>query len=189
MIGAEELERVALVDRTSGGTRTGSREAFERLTAARLDRAYRLAGIVLGDPSEARDAVHDAVLRAWRHWRELREPDRFDAWFDRIVVNACRDRSRRRRLAPVSVAGPIDPPGTDASIGTGERDALDRALTDLPAEQRLVLALRFVEDLTVPGIAARIGVPEGTVKSRLHRGLSALRASYDAAERTTEVAR
>ncbi len=189
MIGAEELERVALVERTSGRMQAGSREAFERLTTARLDRAYRLAGIVLGDPSGARDAVHDAALRAWRHWSELREPDRFDAWFDRIVVNVCRDRSRHRRLAPVSVAGPIDPPAPDSSDGMAERDALDRALADLPAERRLVLALRFVEDLTVPGIAARTGVPEGTVKSRLHRGLSALRASYDAAERTTEVAR
>ena len=64
----------------------------ERLTAARLTRAYRLAGIVLGDPSEAQDAVHEAALQAWRHWHELRDPARFDAWFDRILVNQCRDR-------------------------------------------------------------------------------------------------
>ncbi len=189
MVGAEELERAALVDRTSGEMLTGSRKAFERLTAARLDRAYRLAGIVLGDPSEAQDAVHDAALRAWRHWGDLRDSQRFDAWFDRIVVNVCRDRSRRRRLSPVSLATPIDLPGPDASATLTERDALDRALADLPAEQRLVLALRFVEDLTVPEIAARTGVPDGTVKSRLHRGLSALRASYDAAQRTARVAR
>ncbi len=188
MIGAGELERVGLVDDTSGGTRTAA-EAFERLTAARLTRAYRLAGIVLGDPSEAQDAVHDAALQAWRHWDELRDPGRFDAWFDRILVNQCRDRSRRRRLLPVALPDPPDPPAQDLFAGTAERDALDRALADLPADQRLVLALRFVEDLSVPDIAARTGLPEGTVKSRLHRGLSALRASYEAAERAAGVAR
>ena len=186
MIGAEELERVGLVDSTSGGTRTGAWEAFERLTAARLTRAYRLAGIVLGDPSEAQDAVHDAALQAWHHWHELRDPARFDAWFDRILVNQCRDRSRRRRLLPVALP---DPPAPDPFAGTAEHEALDQALADLPVDQRLVLALRFVEDLSVPGIAARMGLPEGTVKSRLHRGLSALRASYEAAERAAGVAR
>ena len=186
MIGAEELERVGLVDSTSGGTRTGAWEAFERLTAARLTRAYRLAGIVLGDPSEAQDAVHDAALQAWHHWHELRDPARFDAWFDRILVNQCRDRSRRRRLLPVALP---DPPAPDLFAGAVERNALDQALADLPVDQRLVLALRFVEDLSVPGIAARMGLPEGTVKSRLHRGLSALRASYEAAERAAGVAR
>jgi RNA polymerase sigma-70 factor (ECF subfamily) len=62
-----------------------------------------LAAVILGDPVEAEDATHDAALRAWERWGSLRDPDRFDAWFGRIVVNECRDRLRRRRLRPLSI--------------------------------------------------------------------------------------
>lgn len=75
-----------------------------------LDAAYRYATLVLGDRAEAEDATHDAALSAWRHYDQLRDPERFDAWFGRILVNACRDRLRaRRRMArPVADPGPAD---------------------------------------------------------------------------------
>src|SRR3954470_560785 len=77
-----------------------TRDLFVRLTRSELDRAYRLAGLILGNAADAEDAVGDAIERAWSHADELREPDRFQAWFDRIVVNACRDRIRRRGRRP-----------------------------------------------------------------------------------------
>ena len=88
---AEGSWEVAVAEARAGGADERSL-AFERLTAGRLERAYRLASAVLEDDAEAQDAVHDAGLRAWARWSELRDPARFDAWFDRIVVNACRDR-------------------------------------------------------------------------------------------------
>src|SRR5262245_14422274 len=63
--------------------------AFVRLADAHLDRAYGLARAILRDPVEAQDATHDAFVRAWRSWPSLRDPDRFEAWFDRILVNTC----------------------------------------------------------------------------------------------------
>ena len=63
--------------------------AFTRLTADRLASCYRLATAILGDPIEAEDAAHDAAVRAWERWGSLRDPDRFDAWFGRILVNEC----------------------------------------------------------------------------------------------------
>lgn len=158
-------------------------EAFARLTDRRLDPSYRLASLILGDAAEAEDAVHDALVSAWRSWGSLREPDRLDAWFGRIVANACRDRVRRRRLAPLAVSVLPERPAPDQLAGLPERDALRQALRALDVDQRTALVLRYFEDLTVDEIAARLGERPGTVKSRLHYGLRALRAAVDAAER------
>ncbi len=73
-------------------------ERFLRLAGSGMDRAYRLAGLVLGDGSEAEDAVQDALLRAWNSAGSLRDASGFEAWFDRILVNGCRDRLRRRKI-------------------------------------------------------------------------------------------
>jgi RNA polymerase sigma-70 factor (ECF subfamily) len=159
------------------------RSAFERLTQSRLDRAYRLAAALLGDPDEAQDAVHDAAEQAWDDVLRLRDQTRFDAWFDAIVVHRCRDRLRRRRVRPLVLVEPPDRPGSDPSAGYGERDALAHALEGLDADHRIVVILRFGADLTVAEIAQRTGEREGTVKSRLHYALRQLHAAYDAAER------
>src|ERR1035437_6124179 len=73
---------------------------------AALDRAYRYATLILGDPADGEDATHDAALRAWHRFGELRDPTRFDAWFGRILVNACRDRLRGRRHTTLSLDDP-----------------------------------------------------------------------------------
>lgn len=170
------------------GREAERRRAFERFTQSRLERAYRLAGVILRDSYEAEDAVHDAAIQARLHWPNLREQDRLDAWFDRILVNECRARLRRGKLRPLTIDAP-DSIAPDALSAIGDREVLHSALACLDADHRIVVVLRYVADLTPTEIAARTGDREGTVKSRLHYALSALRAAYDANERAAEVVR
>ena len=147
-----------------------------------LDRSFRLASVMLGNREDAEDAVEDAALRAWRHFTSLRDHDRFDAWFGRIVVNVCRDRLRQRRGRPATLT--FDPPSPFDPIDESvERAALHGALARLTPDHRAAVALHYLEGLTVDQIAARLGVRAGTVKSRIHYGMSELRAAYDAAQR------
>lgn len=169
-----------------GETEARRRAAFDRFTQARLQRAYRLAGLVLRDSSEAEDAVHDAAVQAWLHWGELRDRNRLDAWFDRILVNGCRARLRRRTIRTIDLDDRPDLPGPDAYAGLNDRDVLHRALATLDADHRIVVVMRYIEDLSPAEIAARTGFREGTVKSRLHYALRQMRAAVDAAERTRE---
>lgn len=151
------------------------------LTEARLDRAYRVATVVLyGSPIDAQDAVHDAAVRAWTHWNDLRDPASFDAWFDRILVNLCRDRLRRMRRLPQWPLSHNQAPdwGTGNALG-----ALSESFDELSPEHRLVIHLRYVENLPLEEIARRTGTRLGTVKSRLHYGLRQLRSVYEAAQR------
>lgn len=145
-----------------------------------LDSAYRYATLMMGNRADAEDATHDAALTAWRHLGELRDPARFEAWFGRIVVNACRDRLRARRRRPVHVELDPELSSPDANDGLAGRDALGDAIRSLSADHREVVVLRFYGDLTVDQIAARTGVGAGTVKSRLHYALRLLRAAVDA---------
>ena len=150
------------------------------LVIARLGPSFRLARAILLDDGEAEDAVQEASLTAWRKQRSLRDPERFGAWFDRILVNECRDRLRRRRRA-VQIASPSialeaaaspQPPGADPD--------LDRALAALDVDHRIVVVMRYWQDRTVDDIAARVGIPSGTVKSRLHHALRTLRTALEA---------
>ena len=173
-----------------GGTRTTmtawtSREAvsqderrasFERLADENLERSYRLARVILGNRIDAEDAVHDAVVTAWRKWSTLREPARFEAWFGRIVVNTCRDRLRkaaRRHERVMAIETTTVAPDEFSSIL--ERERMSRAFSGLDPDHRVVLALRYYRDLTVDDIAELIGVRPGTVKSRLHRAQNRMR--------------
>jgi RNA polymerase sigma factor (sigma-70 family) len=172
-----------------GGMAT-RRLIFERLTDQRLLKAYRLATLAMRDPAEGEDAVHDAAVLAWTRFDELRDHTRFDAWFDRIVINVCRQRLRRRR-AP-GVVTQIVMEGTpflahgDGASARAERDALRHALDRLTPEHRVVVVLRHLEGYSMSEIAARTGEREGTVKSRLHYALRELRSAYDAVERGPE---
>ncbi|MGH2512270.1 MAG: RNA polymerase sigma factor [Candidatus Limnocylindrales bacterium] len=158
--------------------------AFARLADTHLDSAYRLATFILaGDRAEAEDAVHDAALRAWQHFDGLRDLSRFDAWFTRIVVNACRDRIGARRLRPISLPDGEPSGAPDQVERLVDADALSRAMLTLSPEHRIVIALRYLGDLSIAEIAARTGERTGTVKSRLHYALRALRAVLDAEAR------
>ena len=182
-----------LASRTVQGTMDDRATAFAALLDRGLDTHYRLAAVILGDPVEAEDAVHDAAVVAWRGFARLREQDRFEAWFSRILVNGCRDRLRLRRRRPVVVAIPMldetmlpTTVGLDAAGVITTRDLLGRAFATLDPDHAITVALRFYADLTVPEIAHRLGIAEGTVKSRLHHALRRLRT---AVERDEEIER
>jgi RNA polymerase sigma-70 factor (ECF subfamily) len=161
-------------------------DALARRIELGLDRGFRLARAILADEPEAEDAVQEACLAAWRRGDSLRDPDRFDAWFDRIVVNECRDRLRTRqrgrvRAIALETAKRADGDGLAPDpADLGHSHDLDRAFDDLDPDHRIVVLLRYWQDLTVDDIAARVGVPPGTVKSRLHHALRAMRASLEA---------
>ncbi len=182
-----------LASRTVHATMDDRATAFAALLDRGLETHYRLAAVILGDPVEAEDAVHDAAVVAWRSFAGLRERDRFEAWFGRILVNGCRDRLRARRRRPILVAipalGTTDAGlplaiGADAGIALATRDELERAFTRLEPEHAVVIALRYYADLSVPQIATRLGIAEGTVKSRLHHALRRLRAVVERPEET-----
>jgi RNA polymerase sigma-70 factor (ECF subfamily) len=162
-------------------------EAFARLVSRELASAYRTATVLLRDPAEAEDATQDALVRAWQRWDALHDEERAGAWFGRILVNVCRDRLRGRRTPAVRWR---DPGGSaDPSMRFDEHAALEDAFARLTVEQRIVIALRYYLDLSTEAIAERTGVPPGTVKSRLHHALRALRAAYEAEDRAVEVQR
>jgi len=149
-----------------------------------LDRAFRLAGLILGDQTEAEDATQDALVRAWRASTTLRDPAGFDAWFDRILINVCRDRLRRRgKVRLVTLDGAADTvTAADAFAKVFADDELLGALRALGDDERIVLILHFWADLTLEAVGLRLGCPVGTVKSRLHRGLKAMRGQLGATE-------
>lgn len=171
-----------LASRTVQATMDDRATAFSTLLDRGLDGHYRLAAVILGDPIEAEDAVHDAALAAWRGFAGLRQHDRFEAWFSRILVNGCRDRLRVRKRQPTIVAIDLGSDmdadlrsGVEPSLDVGDRDQLARAFARLEPDHAIVIALRYYVDLTVPDIATRLGIAEGTVKSRLHHALRRLR--------------
>jgi RNA polymerase sigma-70 factor (ECF subfamily) len=155
---------------------------------AELDQAYRLATVILGSAIEAEDAVADAALAAWRSRGRLRDAERFEAWFGRILVNGCRDRLRSRQrhpvgeLRPAEIGGRWTHPAPDFRDGVAIRDLLSRGFETLEPDERIVLVLRFWHDLTVDAIAERVGIPAGTVKSRLHHATTRLRTALSVPE-------
>ena len=182
-----------LASRTVHATMDDRATAFAAFLDRGLESHYRLAAVILGDPIEAEDAVHDAAVIAWRGFAGLRDRERFEAWFGRILVNGCRDRLRARRRRPIIVAIPALGTrdtglplgsGPDAGIALANRDELERAFQRLEPEQAVVVALRYYADLTVPQIAIRLGIAEGTVKSRLHNALKRLRTTVERPEET-----
>jgi len=143
------------------------REAFEKLTEAELSASYQLATRILGNRGDAEDAVNEAVLRAWNSFDRLRDHDSFRPWLTRIVVNVCRNDLRHKRVLQIEPLGEDDRPAADSFEGGLLRDGVARALDCLGPEQRVVVVLRFWNDLAVDEIARVLGLPSGTVKWRL----------------------
>jgi RNA polymerase sigma-70 factor (ECF subfamily) len=177
VIGRATGGRLIVDTRSTSGPAETDAVRFVRLTDAQLGRAFRLSGYLLGDAAEAEEATQEAILHAWRAWPKLRDAGRFGAWFDRIVVNVCRDRIRRRhgiRLVELSDEGASAPDPFAAWLA---QDTVGRALAHLPLDQRMVIVLRYWGDLSLDEIAYRLAIPLGTVKSRLHYALRALRTA------------
>ena len=156
--------------------------AFVRLADEHLDKAYRLARAILRDPTEAQDATHDAFVQAWRKWETLRDPSRFEPWFDRILVNTCRNRLRSNRRLATDISVEVALATGDHTGNTEDRDVIGAAIAALSPDHQVVVALRYYRDLTVDEIARRLDIPSGTVQSRLHYALKQLHDAIDAAD-------
>jgi len=170
-----------------GRAQRGDHDAFAVLAGAAISRLDALARLILRDPERAKDAVQEALVRAWRDLPSLRDPDRFDAWLHRLLVHACSDEARKHRRHTVEVElTPIDHPTIrDSAVTVAERDALERGFRRLDPEQRALIVMHHYLDLPLPEVADTMRIPLGTAKSRLHRALSALRASIEADARVS----
>jgi len=177
----------ALVDRA----KLGDDEAFDALARTVGDRCMAIACRILRDADLAEDAVQAALITAWRELRTLRDPDRFEPWLHRILTNACYAEARRgRRWSAQIRVLPVDGASDPGDILTvDDRDQLERALRRLTLEQRAVLVFHHYLELPLPEVADRLGIPLGTVKSRLHYAMTALRASLEADARTPSISR
>ena len=164
------------------GQPTERAQAFLRLADEHLDAAYRLARAILHDATDAQDATHDAFERAWRKWSTLRDPARFEPWFDRILVNTCRDRLRSTRRQATDISAEVAITSGDQFGQANDRDVIANAIAGLSPDHRVVVALRYYRDLPVEEIAGRLGIPAGTVQSRLHYALKHLHAAIDTAD-------
>jgi RNA polymerase sigma-70 factor, ECF subfamily len=164
--------------------RSGDHEAFEVLASAAVDRLYGIARLVLGDAHQAEDAVQDALVRAWQGLPELRDPERWEAWLRRLIVNACADQGRRRvrESAEVRMAR-FDPAASDDVRSVDDHDQLDRGFRRLKPDQRAAVVLHYYLGLSVPEVAESLGVPVGTAKSKIHYAVDAMRAALEADER------
>jgi RNA polymerase sigma-70 factor, ECF subfamily len=165
----------------------GDHDAFAILAGATIGRLDAAARLILRDPERAKDAVQDAFVRAWRDLPTLRDPERFDAWLRRLVVHACLNEARRTRRRPHEVELlPIDhPTTTDTALDLADRDELERGFRRLEPEQRVVVVLHYYLGYPLPEVAALVGIPLGTAKSRLHRAIQVLRGAVDADSRLT----
>ena len=141
--------------------------------------AYRLAAAIVGNNGDAEDAAGAAILNAWKDWPRLRDQARAEAWFTRIVVNACRDQLRRRRRMPFVALVDTPAPGDDQ---LAERDLVYGVLARLKLDHRVILVLRYYDDRPLADIADQLGIPLGTVKSRLNAASRSFRATLIALE-------
>ena len=161
----------------------GDQEAFASLATQWVDRCYALAYRVLRDHHAAQDATQQALLGAWRDLPRLRDTDRLEAWLYRLVVHACYQlaRSERRSQARVAAIQSHPPHGSipDVASSVAARDELETAFRALTPERRAVVVLHHHLGYPLTEIAATLGIPEGTARSRLHYAVRQLRAALD----------
>jgi RNA polymerase sigma-70 factor (ECF subfamily) len=168
-----------------GRAQHGDEEAFASLAVGVGDRLHAVAHRILRDTDLAEDATQQALLAIWRDLPQLRDPARFDAWSYRLLVRACYAEGRRsRQWSPDLRILPADEPsessGLDAIV---YHDQLERAMRRLSVDHRTVLVLHHYADLPVDRVAQILEIPVGTVHSRLHHAMRAMRAALDADER------
>ena len=164
----------------------GDEEAFASLAIAAGDRLHAVAHRILRDADLAEDATQQALLSIWRDLPLLRDPARFDAWSYRLLVRACYAEGRRkRRWAPNLRLLPVDVPDPERFDLVVDRDQLERGFRRLSLEHRAVVVLHHYLDLSLDEVAETLGVPAGTVRSRLHHAMRGLRAALDADSRPT----
>jgi RNA polymerase sigma-70 factor (ECF subfamily) len=166
----------------------GDRDAYRLLVERESRGVIGLCTSILRDPDEAQDVAQDAFVRAYRSLAAYRGDGTFGAWIGRIATRmaVARAAAVKRGANPVLTDNVIERLPMDESANP-ERDivkheqalAIQRAISDLPAEQRQVVALRFYQDLPLETIASTLQLPLGTVKSRLNRAMARLRGQHD----------
>jgi RNA polymerase sigma-70 factor (ECF subfamily) len=174
--------QVDLVERA----RAGDHDAFSQLVRLDGDRCYAIAVGIVRDRERAQDVVQQAFLLAWRDLPKLRDPERFEPWLHRLLVRCCYEEARRfrrwtMRVVALPVDGPDEPGRSDATVSVDDREALERAFAELSPEHRAVVLLHHHIGWSVQEVADIVGVPPGTVKSRLHYATRSLRASIQPA--------
>jgi RNA polymerase sigma-70 factor, ECF subfamily len=159
----------------------GDEAAFGLLAVRISDRLYAIAYHLLRDSARADDAAQQAMIDIWRHLPALSDPDRFASWTYRIVVRAAYAEARSRGVWEVRGAAPSAVPASgDQARAVADRDEIERGFARLSLDHRAVLVLKHYLDLPNDQIASVLEIPEGTVRSRLHLGLKALRAAIEA---------
>jgi RNA polymerase sigma-70 factor, ECF subfamily len=170
--------------------RDGDRDAYDILLTEVIDHLYRIARLILRDFDSAEDAVQEALVRCWRDLPSLRDPDRFDAWLNRLLMHAIADEGRRQRGFRANVTRlHIEPAEADTSSALADRDEIARVFDRLSIEQRTIVVLHHSVGMTVDEAARTAGIPVGTAKSRLHYATEALRAALEADARRTSSGR
>jgi RNA polymerase sigma-70 factor, ECF subfamily len=166
----------------------GDKGAFTALAAARADRFLAVSHRILRDFSLAEDATQQALLSIWRDLPQLRDPARFDAWSYRLLVRACYEEAgKSRQWKPNIRLLPADEPMAADTLGSVvDRDQLDRGFRRLSLDHRTVVVLHHYLDLPLDEVAETLGIPVGTVASRLHYAMRAMRAALDADARPTD---
>jgi len=160
----------------------GDRDAFTELQRMTIDKLYAIARLILRDGDRAQDATQEAYIAAWRRLSGLRDPDRFEPWLRRLLVNACYQESRNatRRARVEGMVRLIDTGTSDPATQSADRDELARAFETLAPEQRALIVLHYHLGLPIDETALILGLPVGTVKSRLHRTKQQMRATLEA---------
>ena len=163
----------------------GDEEAFANLAVVSGDRLHAIAHRILRDVDLAEDATQQALLTIWQNLPMLRDPARFEAWSYRLLVHACYDEGRRRQVWKPNVRAlhDDDAAAPDALGQVHDRDQLERGFRRLSVEHRAVLVLYQYLHLSTEEVAEMLGVPAGTVRSRLHYAVRAMRAALEADER------
>ncbi|HEY3548827.1 MAG TPA: RNA polymerase sigma factor [Propionicimonas sp.] len=163
----------------------GDRDAYEQLARAAARPLFLVASRILRDTDAAEDAVQAALIAMWRDLPALRDSDRFDAWAYRLVVRQCQNHGRRERRLGVRVVDLMEaaPGGRDQLADVALRDELGRAFDSLSRDHRTVVVLHHLVGLPIAEIASILDIPYGTVGSRLHHAMRAMRAAIEAGDR------
>lgn len=166
----QDTERAALVKRAQHG----DAEAFMEWMGSMREQLYRVAMAYMKRPDSALMAVEDASFSAYLHIRSLKNAEFASTWLTRILINACNQRLRQeKRTAPLEEVA--EPTSTDDYLPSDLRDAVSR----LPEELRSAVSVRYFGGMTVKDTAGVLGLPEGTVKTRLRKALSLLRVEME----------